>query len=102
MTKRYTGEVVANLSDIFLNLYEYDRHDCVPELTNFKFEHLIEEVVRRQVPMDITLEDFTLYVGAMSSLIWMNRERWINIENVPMIVSVKQRPNGCFKTKVID
>ena len=101
MKGRYTGVVRVDMMDIFLSLVDHESIKAEQEygITAFKFEHLIEEIVRKQLPMDITLEDFTTYVGTLSSLIWMNRKEWL-VDDPPIEVSVKQKPNGCFKTRI--
>jgi hypothetical protein len=57
--------------------------------------------VRPQFPPSVSLEDFTTYIGALSSLIWVNRhEYWTN--NMPKSISVRQKTNGSFKSVIIN
>jgi len=95
----YTKEVTIDMADIFMVLMDYQYNHPDTTVTMYKFEHLVQQVVRPQVDQCITLADFTLYVGAIATLLWTNRDEWYN--NTPLALTVKQHKNGCFSSKLL-
>jgi hypothetical protein len=91
-------KVTIDMADILIILIDFNYSHLETRTTMYRFEHLVEEVVRPKVKSSISLEDFTLYVGAISSLLWSNRIEYYN--NTPLALTVQQHENGCFSSRV--
>lgn len=97
----YTEKVTIDMADIFMILLDFEYNQPSTSVTMYRFENLVEHVVRplvMQGKSSITLEDFTLYVGALASLIWSNRQHFD--EHPPLTLSVKQNTNGSFSSHI--
>jgi hypothetical protein len=95
----YGKRVTVDMADIITVLMEYKYTNDYVKHTMYRFEHLVEQIVRPRVrSSDISLQDFTLYVGAIASLLWTNRDDYY--KNTPLSLSVKQHENGTFSSCV--
>ena len=103
----FAGKVELNgidISDIYIN---YQSNINLQMFNNTfksdsenapKFEDEVERYVVDQFPDNISQTQKTLYVGTLSSLLWMNKDSWS--KQPPEKVAIKQKDDGNFKSWV--
>lgn len=63
-----------------------------------RFEDGVEKVISNQFPQNISRNDYLTYIGTLSCLLWIDQKRYQ--ESPPQSISINQKPNGCFKSRI--
>jgi len=63
-----------------------------------RFEDHVEAMIAEQLPERISREDYLTYIGTLSCLLWVDRAEYQ--ENPPKSITINQKPNGCFKSRI--
>tara|TARA_R100001163_G_C5068366_1_gene208512 strand:- start:4834 stop:5163 length:330 start_codon:yes stop_codon:yes gene_type:complete len=102
-SQRFTGKMHITYDEIMDVLTEYIYQlDCAiisNNNSNNEFENKVSNKLMNRIPQEkVSPEDFILYTGTISSLIWMNRKSFMDNSLTPERITVQQNPQGSFKS----